>query len=99
MAHPGGIGDGRHGPVAESVDAGAVHRSLSWFKSRPGLQPSLASRASVGKPTSAAPACPPKLEERRRTLQYRDSDTICCRTAKMPVDECLKTLSRLRNLV
>jgi hypothetical protein len=30
----------RHGPVAESVDAGAVHRSLSWFESRPGLQPS-----------------------------------------------------------
>jgi hypothetical protein len=27
--------------VAESVDARAVHRSLSWFKSRPGLQPSL----------------------------------------------------------
>jgi len=36
-----GIGDGPHGPVAESVDARAVHRSLSWFKSRPGLQPSL----------------------------------------------------------
>ena len=30
-----------NGPVAESVDAGAVQRSLSWFKSRPGLQPSL----------------------------------------------------------
>jgi hypothetical protein len=36
---PGGVlaHDGR-GPVAESVDAGAVHRSLSWFESRPGLQ-------------------------------------------------------------
>jgi len=34
------IGDDGHGPVAESVDARAVHRSLSWFKSRPGLQPS-----------------------------------------------------------
>src|SRR4051812_38366254 len=35
------MGNDRLGPVAESVDAGAVHRSLSWFKSRPGLQPSL----------------------------------------------------------
>ncbi len=41
MAHRGVIGDDRRGPVAEGVDAGAVHRSLSWFKSRPGLQPSL----------------------------------------------------------
>jgi hypothetical protein len=40
MAHRGVIGDDRTGPVAESVDARAVHRSLSWFKSRPGLQPS-----------------------------------------------------------
>jgi hypothetical protein len=41
MARPGVIGNDRLGPVAESVDAGAMHRSLSWFKSRPGLQPSL----------------------------------------------------------
>jgi hypothetical protein len=41
MARRGAIGDDRRGPVAESVDAGAVHRSLSWFESRPGLQPSL----------------------------------------------------------
>jgi len=41
MARPGAIGDNGIGPVAESVDAGAVHCSLSWFKSRPGLQPSL----------------------------------------------------------
>src|SRR5712692_8415 len=34
------IGEDPVGPVAESVDARAVHRSLSWFKSRPGLQPS-----------------------------------------------------------
>jgi hypothetical protein len=41
MAHRDGIGDDQIGPVAESVDARAVHRSISWFKSRPGLQPSL----------------------------------------------------------
>jgi hypothetical protein len=41
MAPRGVIGDDPLGPVAESVDAGAMHRSLSWFKSRPGLQPSL----------------------------------------------------------
>jgi hypothetical protein len=41
MADRGAIGDGDRGPVAESVNARAVHRSLSWFKSRPGLQPSL----------------------------------------------------------
>jgi hypothetical protein len=41
MARRAGIGDDRLGPVAESVDARAMHRSLSWFKSRPGLQPSL----------------------------------------------------------
>jgi hypothetical protein len=41
MARRSVIGDDRRGPVAESVDARAVHRSLSWFKSRPGLQPSL----------------------------------------------------------
>jgi hypothetical protein len=40
------IGDDPVGPVAESVDARAVHRSLSWFKSRPGLQPSLPARHS-----------------------------------------------------
>src|SRR5476649_2682650 len=41
MARRSVIGDDRRGPVAENVDARAVHRSLSWFKSRPGLQPSL----------------------------------------------------------
>jgi hypothetical protein len=39
MADPGVIGHDPIGPVAESVDARAMHRSLSWFKSRPGLQP------------------------------------------------------------
>jgi len=41
MAPGGTIGNDDRGPVAESVDAGAVQCSLSWFKSRPGLQPSL----------------------------------------------------------
>jgi hypothetical protein len=41
MARRGAIDHDATGPVAESVDARAVHRSLSWFKSRPGLQPSL----------------------------------------------------------
>jgi hypothetical protein len=47
------IGDDPIGPVAESVDAGAVHRSLSWFKSRPGLQPSLLTQLRLGKPAPA----------------------------------------------
>jgi hypothetical protein len=38
MARRHALGNDERGPVAESVDAGAVHRSLSWFKSRPGLQ-------------------------------------------------------------
>jgi hypothetical protein len=41
MAPRGTMAHDERGPVAESVDAGAVHRSLSWFESRPGLQPSL----------------------------------------------------------
>jgi len=39
MVHRGVIGHDRRGPVAESFDAGALHCSLSWFESRPGLQP------------------------------------------------------------
>jgi hypothetical protein len=35
------IGNDALGPVAERVDARAVHRFSSWFKSRPGLQPLL----------------------------------------------------------
>jgi hypothetical protein len=46
MAHSGRIGDGHCGPVAECVNARTVHRSLSWFKSRPGLQPLRRSVAS-----------------------------------------------------
>jgi hypothetical protein len=49
MARAGIFGDHRSGPVAESVDARAMHRSLSWFKSRPGLQPSLC-ELRLGKP-------------------------------------------------
>jgi len=46
------IGDDAVGPVAESVDAGAVQCSLSWFESRPGLQPPLLrSFGSAGQPT------------------------------------------------
>jgi hypothetical protein len=48
MADPGVIGHDPIGPVAESVDARAMHRSLSWFKSRPGLQPSPLSRLRLG---------------------------------------------------
>ncbi len=56
MAPTRGIGDDRIGPVAESVDAGAMHRSLSWFKSRPGLQPSLLrSFGSAGQPPQGLP--------------------------------------------
>src|SRR6201999_452719 len=38
-------------PGGGSVDARALHCSLSWFKSRPGLQPSLAKQVH---------GCPPK---------------------------------------
>jgi hypothetical protein len=58
MAHRGVIGDDPTGPVAECVDARAVHRSLSWFKSRPGLQPSLLSQLRLGKPAQGGPAAP-----------------------------------------
>jgi hypothetical protein len=51
----GAIGDDGRGPVAESFDARAVHRSLSWFKSRPGLQP-LQLRHLGGKPMMAKAA-------------------------------------------
>jgi hypothetical protein len=97
VAHPGGIGDDRIGPVAESVDARAVHRSLSWFKSRPGLQPSLlrsfgwqashdhGSATRLGKPANDPTGLP------RRSSKSEGG--------KMPVDEAFKTLSRLRNLV
>jgi hypothetical protein len=40
MDHRPVIGNTGDGPVAE-VYAGAMQRSLSWFKSRLGLQPSL----------------------------------------------------------
>jgi hypothetical protein len=58
MAPRGAIGHDPVGPVAESVDAGAVHRSLSWFKSRPGLHPSPLSQLRLGKP---APTQTPEL--------------------------------------
>jgi hypothetical protein len=87
MDFSGPIGDDWRGPVAESVDAGAVHRSLSWFKSRPGLQPSL--HRSFGSASHHAwpegtIACRTESEARRR--------------AQNPVDWLLKALSRLRNL-
>ena len=44
------IGNDPIGPVAERVDARAVQCSLSWFKSRPGLQPSLLTQLRLGKP-------------------------------------------------
>jgi len=53
VADRGGIGDDRSGPVAER-NARAVHRSLSWFKSRPGLQPSL--RGSFGSASQLQPS-------------------------------------------
>jgi hypothetical protein len=96
MAHRAVIGDDRAGPVAESVDARAVHRSLSWFKSRPGLQPSLLrSFGLASQPQKALrAACPaqrPKAGMPRRSPQGEGG--------KMPVDGAFKTLSRLRNLV
>ena len=82
MARRRAIGDDGYGPVAESVDARAVHRSLSWFKSRPGLQPSLASPGLAGQPSPEAAG--------RLSLNSEGG--------KMPVDWGLKGLSRLQNL-
>jgi hypothetical protein len=92
MARRGVIGNDRLGPVAESVDAGAVHRSLSWFKSRPGLHPSpLCGFGSACQP-------PPRLARHIQAgLPRRSSQSEG--GAKMPVDWSFKTLSRLRNLV
>jgi hypothetical protein len=84
MVHPGWIGDGRRGPVAECVNARTVHRSLSWFKSRPGLQPSLLRSFGLAGHLQA------KAGQRSQWRQNR---------SKMPVDWAFKTLSRLRNLV
>jgi hypothetical protein len=64
------IGDDVSGPVAESVDAGAVQCSLSWFKSRPGLQPSR--ERGFGSASQNAPKMPvdgrPKTLSRLRNL-------------------------------
>jgi hypothetical protein len=84
MAPRHGIGDDRIGPVAESVDAGAMHCSLSWFKSRPGLQPS---RLCSFGAASQFPLPDEGLPHRKPI------------PPKMPVDGASKTLSRLRNLV
>src|SRR6185437_15171757 len=67
MAQGGMIGNDAPGPVAESVDAGAVQCSLSWFKSRPGLQPTPLARLRLGEPPwPEQRLVAPKLEERRR---------------------------------
>jgi hypothetical protein len=87
MAHTGVIGYDRVGPVAESDNAGAVHRSLSWFESRPGLQPSLL--RSFG--SQASPQATPAAGSPRHS-PLGDG-------GKMPVDGACKTLSRVRNLV
>jgi hypothetical protein len=92
MAHRGMIGDDLTGPVAESVDARAMHRSLSWFKSRPGLQPSLLrSFGWASQPRTRLSAGQPKAGLPRHSPQGDGG--------KMPVDWAFKTLSRLRNLV
>src|SRR5271167_1482049 len=67
MALPGTIEEDGRGPVAESVDARALHCSLSWFKSRPGLQPSLALRATA---TQASPKPLPKTAKCRLTARF-----------------------------
>jgi hypothetical protein len=76
------------GPVAESVDARAMHRSLSWFKSRPGLQPSLAPQASA-RQASRGDGLP-----RHSSKSEGGSNAPKCRLMGR-----LKALSRLRNLV
>jgi len=90
MAAGGMIGNDGRGPVAESVDAGAVQCSLSWFKSRPGLQPSLLTQLRLGEPAAVGPHFP--------GLQ-KGAGVPHIKAAKMPVDGGPKTLSRLRNLV
>lgn len=91
MAHTGVIGDDRDGPVAESVDAGAVQCSLSWFESRPGLQPSLLRSFGWASQPVAGFGPSPKAGLSRHSPKGEGG--------KMPVDGTLKTLSRVRNLV
>jgi hypothetical protein len=91
MAHAGVIGHHRRGPVAESVDAGAVQCSLSWFKSRPGLQPTLL--RSFGWASQPVAGTGPNLQaDLSRHSPQGDG-------GKLPVDGAVKTLSRVRNLV
>src|ERR1700692_4269535 len=63
MAPPAVIGNDRRGPVAECVDARAVHRSLSWFTYRPGL-PASPGRATRGEATQGrrGKACPESVD-------------------------------------
>jgi len=46
-----------------------VHRSISWFKSRPGLQPSLL--RSFGSASQPGTKAAPELKERRRPSLLR----------------------------
>jgi hypothetical protein len=77
MARPGVIGDDPAGPVAESVDARAVHRSISWFKSRPGLQPSLLRSFGLASqpppPSFPPPTAPFRVMARTAGLPRRSS--------------------------
>jgi hypothetical protein len=84
MACRSAMGDDADGPVAESVDARAVHRSLSWFESRPGLQTLLLAASALGSTASAV---------RGVTADHPKSKAAKCRSMRV------KTLSRLRNLV
>jgi hypothetical protein len=85
------IGHGRRGPVAESIDARAVHRSLSWFKSRPGLQPSLL--------RSFGWASQPRIATKAGLPRHSSKSDDGPKEGKLPVDGACKGLSRLRDLV
>jgi hypothetical protein len=74
------------GPVAESVDARAVHRSLSWFKSRPGLH---ASRVAQLEQSESVDGLRPGQRDRKRRKI----------SGNFAVDGPLLGVSRLRNLV
>src|SRR5437588_8374603 len=98
MAYPAGIGHDGCGPVAESVDARAVHCSLSWFKSRPGLHASpLTGYAwrSHARPSGRSVSG----EARRAKTDRRETARVAQPIPEMPVDWPPKSLSQLRNLV
>src|SRR5882757_9811790 len=68
--------------------ARAVHRSLSWFKSRPGLQPSLL--RSFG--SASHPAAPQRGRPTELDIRQSSTEGACTSNEGMPVAEATAAL-------